>query len=296
MGCCFSRSSGPNSPYPGGAPNASSRAINPPPLSLPEPAHGDHPRGASRRRRREQRPLDQHIDKPLRRHEWTSRDRPWTKRDIATERADFFDTRVTGRPEVWQTIHAALQVLWETVDQDAQDFNSSGLATAQMILSAAEISLPTGNLVNGVYDALGNYYQLPEWVVSDPQNLIQEPDASAKTDISTAGDDTTAEDDMTDDDDEIEGRKREKGKEVIDVREMVSLRARLSENGQDIKLSISESETVKSVARKIAQHAELASTKRIRIAYMGKMLKENSSLAAQGWQTGHVVNALVFNR
>lgn len=29
---------------------------------------------------------------------------------------------------------------------------------------------------------------------------------------------------------------------------------------------------------------------------MGKMLKENSSLAAQGWQTGHVVNALVFNR
>lgn len=127
-----------------------------------------------------------------------------------------------------------------------------------MILSAAEISLPTGNLVNGVYDALGNYYQLPEWVVSDPQNLIQEPDASAKTDISTAGDDTTAEDDMTDDDDEIEGRKREKGKEVIDVREMVSLRARLSENGQDIKLSISESETVKSVARKIAQHAEVS--------------------------------------
>ncbi|KAH7110964.1 hypothetical protein EDB81DRAFT_863008 [Dactylonectria macrodidyma] len=158
MGCCFSRSSGPNSPYPGGAPNASSRAINPPPLSLPEPAHGDNPRGASRRRRREQRPLDQHIDKPLRRHEWSSRDRSWTRRGIATERADFFDTRVTRRPEVWQTIHAALQVLWDPVDQDAQDDGSNGLATAQMILSAAEISLPTGNLVNGVYDALGNYY------------------------------------------------------------------------------------------------------------------------------------------
>ncbi|KAH7116412.1 hypothetical protein EDB81DRAFT_484174 [Dactylonectria macrodidyma] len=283
MGCCFSRSSGPNSPYPGGAPNASSRAINPPPLSLPEPAHGDNPRGASRRRRREQRPLDQHIDKPLRRHEWSSRDRSWTRRGIATERADFFDTRVTRRPEVWQTIHAALQVLWDPVDQDAQDDGSNGLATAQMILSAAEISLPTGNLVNGVYDALGNYYQLPEWVVSDPQNLVEEPDAGAKGDISTAGD-------------EMEGRKREKGKEVIDVREMVSLRARLSENGQDINLSIAESEMVKSVARKIAQEAGLASTKRIRIAYMGKMLKENSSLAAQGWQTGHVVNALVFNR
>ncbi|KAL6402722.1 hypothetical protein AUP68_14056 [Ilyonectria robusta] len=270
MGCCFSRSSGPNSPYPGGAPNASSRAINPPPLSLSEPAHGDNPRGASRRRRREQRLLDQHIDKPLRRHEWSSRDRSWTRRGIATERADFFDTRVTGRPEVWQTIHAAVQVLWDPVDQDAQDDGSNGLATAQMILSAAEISLPTGNLVNGVYDAFGNYYQLPEWVVSDPQNLIEEPDAGAKGDVSTAGD-------------EMEGRKREKGEEVIDVREMVSLRARLSENGQDINLSIAESEMVKSVARKIAQEACLASTKRIRIAYMGKMLKENSSLAAQGW-------------
>ncbi|KAH7160085.1 hypothetical protein B0J13DRAFT_120796 [Dactylonectria estremocensis] len=296
MGCCFSRSSGPNSPYPGGAPNASSRAINPPPLSLPEPAHGDSPRGASRRHRREQRPLGQHIDKPLRRHEWSSRDRSWTRRGIATERAAFFDTRVTGRSEVWQTIHAALQVLWDPVGQDAHDDGSSGLATAQMILSAAEISLPTGNLVNGVYDTLGNYYQLPEWVVSDPQNLVEEPDVSAKGDASTACDDTTAEDDMTDDDDEIDGRKREKGKEVIDVREMVPLRARLSENGQDINLSIGESEMVKNVARKIAQEAALASTKRIRIAYMGKMLKENSTLGAQGWQTGHVVNALVFNR
>jgi hypothetical protein len=29
---------------------------------------------------------------------------------------------------------------------------------------------------------------------------------------------------------------------------------------------------------------------------MGKILKENTSLAAQGWKQGHVVNALVFNR
>lgn len=29
---------------------------------------------------------------------------------------------------------------------------------------------------------------------------------------------------------------------------------------------------------------------------MGKMLKENASLEAQGWHAGHVINALVFNR
>ncbi|KAJ3519355.1 hypothetical protein NM208_g14157 [Fusarium decemcellulare] len=107
----------------------------------------------------------------------------------------------------------------------------------------------------------------------------------------------SADDDLSeDDDDEIEGRKREKGKEVIDVREQVALRARLSSNGQDIKVSIAESETVRSVARKIAQEAGLVSTKKIRIAYMGKILKENSSLSSQNWQTGHVVNALVFDR
>jgi hypothetical protein len=31
------------------------------------------------------------------------------------------------------------------------------------------------------------------------------------------------------------------------------------------------------------------------MAYMGKMLKDGASLEAQGWQVGHVVNALVFD-
>ncbi|KAF4344117.1 hypothetical protein FBEOM_1906 [Fusarium beomiforme] len=293
MGCCLSRSSGPNSPYPGGAPNASSRAINPPPLALPEAAQPQIPAERRRQHRRSNRPLDQHIDKPLRRHEWTSRDRTWTKKELAKERAAFFDTRVTGRPEIWQTIRAALEVLWDPVSQDAQDDGSNGLATAQMILSAAEISLPTGNLSNGVYDALGNYYQLPEWVVCDPLNVQEDNEDGAKDDGSNAGDDTAGDEELSDE--EIDGKKQEKGKEVDDVRETVKLRARLSENGQDIKVTISESETVRSVAKKIAHEAGLASTKKIRIAYMGKILKDNLSLTAQNWQTGHIVNALVFD-
>ncbi|RGP60329.1 ubiquitin domain-containing protein 2 [Fusarium sporotrichioides] len=293
MGCCLSRSSGPNSPYPGGAPNASSRAINPPPLSLPEAAQPQIPAERRRQRRRNDRPLDQHIDKPLRRHEWTSRDRTWTKSELAKERAAFFDTRVTGRPEIWQTIHAALQVLWDPASQDAQDDGSNGLATAQMILSAAEISLPTGDLANGVYDVFGNYYQLSEWAVSDPQNVGEDQETGAKGDISTVGDDTAADEELSDD--ELDGKKQEKGKEVDEVQKVVKLRARLSENGQDINVNISELETVRSIAKKIALEADLASTKKIRIAYMGKILKDNLSLSAQNWRTGHVVNALVFD-
>ncbi|CEI66726.1 hypothetical protein FVEN_g12495 [Fusarium venenatum] len=293
MGCCLSRSSGPNSPYPGGAPNASSRAINPPPLSLPEAAQPQIPAERHRQRRRNDRPLDQHIDKPLRRHEWTSLNRTWTKSELAKERAAFFDTRVTGRPEIWQTIHAALQVLWDPTSQDAQDDGSNGLATAQMILSAAEISLPTGDLANGVYDALGNYYQLPEWAVSDPQNIGEDRETRAKGDISAVDDDTAADEELSDN--ELDGKKQEKGKETDEVHKLVKLRARLSENGQDINVNISESETVRNVAKKIALEANLASTKKIRIAYMGKILKDNLSLSAQNWKTGHVVNALVFD-
>lgn len=168
-----------------------------------------------------------------------------------------------------------------------------------MILSAAEISLPTGDLVNGVYDSLGNYYQLAEWIVCDPQNVIvdSDPEAASKglgneeTTINGDGDG----DDLSDDEEELMRNKSEKGKEVIDTKELVILRARLSENGQDIKLSIGKNETVKSVVKKIAQEANFSSTKRIRLAYMGKMLKENTSLVDQGWQSGHVINALVFD-
>jgi hypothetical protein len=200
----------------------------------------------------------------LRRHEWSSRDRTWTKKQLAKERAEYFDTRVTGRPEIWQTVHAALHVLWEPASPDAQDDGSNGLATAQMILRAAEISLPTGNLKDGVYDHFGNYYPIPEWIVCDPRNIVEEPSEGAKGDGPAPDDDedTTAEDDdVTDEDedeDEIEGRKREKGKEVIDVRMQVALRARLSENGQDIKVSFVETETVKAVAKKIAQAAKVS--------------------------------------
>ncbi|KAM0250677.1 hypothetical protein ACHAQJ_008511 [Trichoderma viride] len=297
MGCCFSRSAGPNSPYPGGVPDASSRASNPPPLTLPEGILSSSPQAAAlvRRRHREQRPLDQHINRPLRRHEWTSAQRRWTQRELGKERTEFFDTRVVCRPEIWQTLHAALQVLWESNPDDSQD-EDNALATAQTILNAAEISLPTGDLVNGAYDSLGNLYALPEWVVADPDNLVDDNDADFKGDTSTAGEETAGEEDDDIDSEEAERRREEKGKGVLDEREMVTLRARLSETGQDIKITVTKTDSVRSVIKKITELSVSPSEKKIRLAYMGKMLKENSSLEAQGWQVGHVINALVFNR
>ncbi|KAL2756463.1 hypothetical protein ACRALDRAFT_2104908, partial [Sodiomyces alcalophilus JCM 7366] len=261
-----------------------------------------------RRSRRENQPLDQHINKPLRRHVWTSTDRTWTRAAIDRERADFFDTRVTARPEAWQAIHAALQVLWDPVGQGAADDGTNGLATAESILHAADITLPTGNLAQGVYDILGNYYPLPEWVVADPENLAENDAEGEARDRRTShegvddedmkGDWTGADDDDSDDLDEHEAAKRreEKGKAVVQVQDLIPVRARLSENARDITVSIVKTDPVRTLAWRVQEAASLSSSKKVRIAYMGKILKENLPLDAQGWREGHTVNALVFDR
>ncbi|KAF4122370.1 UBQ protein [Geosmithia morbida] len=299
----------PNSPYLGGAPNSSARAINPSPslddgASTPPTAHPPSSQSQPRPRcRRLERRLDQHIDKPLRRHKWTSKNREWTRSQLGRERRDFFDTRVTGRTEVWQTIHAALEALW--ADTTGQD--SDALAMAQTILSAADISIPTGNLANGVYDTLGNFYSLPDLIVCDPTNVA--PGSSHDEDDDDNGDDAkpvlsssgggTRPNDDPDDDDETPATSTAtrggRGKAVAEAHEeQVTLRVRLSENGCDYQVSVALSENVRSVVRKV-DHV-LAPDKKIRLAYMGKLLKDNLSLEVQGWHQGHIINALVFDR
>ncbi|KAK5657784.1 hypothetical protein OQA88_2857 [Cercophora sp. LCS_1] len=268
------------------------------------------PASVSHRRHRNQL-LSQHINKPLRRHEWSSRNRVWTSAALKRERVEFFDTRVTGRQEVWQTIRAALEVLWiaDAAARDGQTRREAGLggpseedpaialATAQSILDAADITLPSGDLAQGAYDSLGNYYSMPEYIVSDPLNLSQGPALGdsfedAKADF-TAGEETAEE---TEEGDEVERRREEKGKAVLDVRDLISVRARLSDGSKDVIVSVGKEDNVRTIARSITEGAQLPPNKKVRIAYMGKILKEGSSLPEQGWKSGHVVNALVFNR
>jgi hypothetical protein len=61
--------------------------------------------------------------------------------------------------------------------------NDGGLATAQQILTAAEITVPSGDLADGAYDSFGAFYPLPEHIVSDPSNIVEdEPLKSAGKD------------------------------------------------------------------------------------------------------------------
>lgn len=202
----------------------------------------------------------------MRRHEWLSRDRTWTRADLDRQRTEFFDTRVTGRPEVWLVIRTALEAMWESDIRRAAGVESAdddaSLVTAQGLLKAAEVTLPTGNMSNGVYDALGNYYALPEWIVSDPTNLAEDDEAQRESVDKDGrdGQDGKGDDDLTGDDtaeevdeDEALRRREEKGKAVVDVKNLVKVRARLSDNYPDVIIAINAEETVRSLARRIAE-------------------------------------------
>lgn len=282
QGCCISRPSRPNSLYPGAVQSGSAHAINSPTEPAPSQIEGQSHSGSggqsrvnqqrqqevSEGSRRHRRPLDQRINKPLRRHEWASTKRTWTRAALDRERLEFFDTRVSGRPEVWQTLKAALEVLWEAdtarqspaatpengalhEDVDERD-PAVALATAQTILNAADILLPTGDLANGAYDALGNYYELPPQIVCDPVNIVANEDAlsDGKDGLGTAqGTSGVADQDL----DVVERRREEKGKAVVDVRSQRLATIRLSETSKDLKLHVGKDETVRSIIRRVIE-------------------------------------------
>ncbi|RKF60999.1 putative ubiquitin domain-containing protein [Erysiphe neolycopersici] len=228
------------------------------------------------------------LHKSLQRQVWSSTSRTWTTAELDRERADFFDTRTSGRPEVWQTIKAVLEILWTGRDSE-NGIADDSLGTAQQFLDAAEIIVPHNNLSPGVYDSFGAYYPIPRHIISDPTNVVLLP----KRDDS--GKQEKPEISKEHDDEETIRRREEKGKNVIDPENMIKLRAKLSDRDvAPIQVLIGRNDSVRLVARKIAEESALPPSRFIRIAYMGRILKETQSLQSQGWKDEHVVNALVF--
>ena len=202
------------------------------------------------------------------------------------------------------------------------------LATAQTILDAAGVVLPTGDLANGAYDEVGNFYQLPEYCVADPINLVV---STTITDDNHQQEASVAAGKDEDGDEALEGyhnlsdtdsqtssqrrrRREEKGKgKAPDAATKITVRARLSDRGgPDLRVEMGRHQPVRVLIRRIQDELELGTIpttttlsgkgkenmesrrRPVRIAYLGKILRENESLVAQGWKEGHVVNALVF--
>lgn len=167
---------------------------------------------------------------------------------------------MSGRPEVWAALSAATSLLRE-----------GDIPTAQSIIDAAGITVPTGDLCEGCYDENGALYRMSEVIVSDPVNILDAVAAEDRLKLGThseLGDDDEEEDDDVSSaklamdiesgdkelDQELERRREEKGKRS--ERDFIRVTARLSDSGGiDIIVGIGKEQTVGFLARKIQNEA-----------------------------------------
>jgi hypothetical protein len=210
---------------------------------------------------------------------------------------------VTGREEIWQAIRTALELLWAEGD-DGGESDDGSVATAQTVLEAAGITIPTGNLRDGVYDAFGAYYKLDDWVVSYPTNMVQ---------VDGEDKDVGDESEGAVDEEEAIRRREEKGKAVISEADMIRVKARLSDSGDDVVVKVGKDDSVRQLTKRVFEESGVSfplilerffksnkqqldpqTGKKIKIVYLGKVLDENMPLIAQGWKADHIVSALVF--
>ena len=126
------------------------------------------------------------------------------------------------------------------------------VSTAQIIVDAAGITVPTGDLKNGVYDEAGNLYQLPEHVISDPENTVVD-----REDISKGEGESK---DVTDDEEEEMERKREeKGKQVLKSGDVFKVRCRLSDRGgPDVVVCVGKDQSVRVLVRRVVEEANVS--------------------------------------
>lgn len=124
------------------------------------------------------------------------------------------------------------------------------ISTAQSIVDAAAITIPTGDLRNGAYDEAGNLYQMPEHVISDPQNVVLDHQEDIKKgEVSN---------EATDDDEAIERKREEKGKSVLKTGDMIKVRARLSDRGgPDVVIHLGKDQVVRMLVRRVQEEANV---------------------------------------
>lgn len=125
---------------------------------------------------------------------------------------------------------------------------------AQGILDASGVTIPTGDLANGAYDEMGNFYQIPEQVISDPLNvaLHSQDIAAGKPEGAKPGEET--------DEDEVERRREEKGKGVLKNGDSVKVKARLSDRGgPDVVVMLGKEQNVRVLIRRVQEEAGVSS-------------------------------------
>ncbi len=184
------------------------------------------------------------------------------------------------------------------------------IATAQSILDAVGVTLPTGRMEDGGYDENGNLYRIPETIMSDPTNLADEDgdDQTVVEMTESKGVKKIVDDESETKETIAESTHEDKGKAAVD-KDAMKIKCRLSDRGgPDVVILLGRTQTVGVLCRRIrdegdvcaasststlADEKQIPSHARIRVAYLGMILNDKQTLLEQGWKEGHVVNVLI---
>lgn len=213
------------------------------------------PRLSSTNSRSQSHPVDltEHYNLPLQSPKsWTSKDRVWTRAQIQRERNEFFETRTTGRQEIWNAIRLATECIWE-----------GDLISAQGILDAAGVTLPTGRLEEGGYDESGALYKLSNVILSDPMNIVEDDNTLADqsyesidkaTSLSISGLDS----DLQEGDSSPETTKVDKGKAVLE-NDAIKVKCRLSDRGgPDVVVLLGKNQNIATLIGRVKDDVEVS--------------------------------------
>ena len=143
------------------------------------------------------------------------------------ERNDWWDTRTSGQPQIWGAVRLMVEHL-----------QRGEVAEAQALLDATECTCPNGQLWRGVFDASGDWYKMPEWIVIEPEGLVEDEELSAEEDAPGATDGALEE---------------EKNLEVEELGEQVKVRVRLSTDAKDVVILMRKNEKVSALITKLKQ-------------------------------------------
>lgn len=215
---------------------------------------------------------------------------PWTRSMLEHQRRDFFETRVTGDPNAWQTIERICEQLRQT---------PPNVAEAQALLQAADLRCVRGRITinkgrnrrrGGVYDATGQLYALPPWVVTDPLDLVGEPGEKDGLDISSGA---QADEDSEDEDLKApQSPRQEKGKgRAGSPGRTLQVRCRRSDVARDHFVSYSQNLAAGTLMSPLEE--KVGPDRAVRLYLGGKRLDLDKTLAQQGWKEGQVLNAFV---
>jgi hypothetical protein len=152
------------------------------------------------------------------------------------------------------------------------------LQTAQGILDAVGVTLPTGRLDEGGYDAGGIMYRVPREVLSDPSNIEQDREDDREGGLEDADADALGETDTLEaaesrheakvslDEEEaeregvvVEGREKiDKGKAPLE-KDAVKVKCRLSDRGgPDVLVAVGKGASVGVLVRRVRFEGEVS--------------------------------------